>query len=189
MVVPNEKLRNMRIGVDPKDLRRVEFAVYNLKFGPPLLCDVTQVSPLDQNGNPHPKCAAKAGVCIEVAENRKISTYREAAQDAGQVKLETLACEIGGRWSTNCVKWVGMLAKHKASSDLPHLKRASEFAWHSRWWSLLSVAAQRALALSLTEVQSEAIKPYAGFEPRVGEILADVRYEIGPVGSRLPLRG
>lgn len=189
IVVPNEKLRNMRIGVDPEDKRRVEFAVYNLKFGPPLLCDVTQVSPLDQNGNPHPKCAAKAGVCIEVAENRKISTYREAAQDAGQVKLETLACEIGGRWSTNCVKWVGMLAKHKASSDLPHLKRASEFAWHSRWWSLLSVAAQRALALSLTEVQSEAIKPYAGFEPRVGEILADVRYEIGPVGSRLPLRG
>ena len=53
----------------------------------------------------------------------------------------------------------------------------------------MSVAAQRALALSLTEVQSEAIKPYAGFEPRVGEILADVRYEIGPVGSRLPLRG
>ena len=48
---------------------------------------------------------------------------------------------------------------------------------------------QKALALSLTEVQSEAIKPYAGFEPRVGEILADVRYEIGPVGSRLPLRG
>ena len=40
-----------------------------------------------------------------------------------------------------------------------------------------------------TEVQSDAIKPFAGFEPRVGEILADVRYEIGPVGSRLPLRG
>ena len=37
--------------------------------------------------------------------------------------------------------------------------------------------------------KSDAIKPFAGFEPRVGEILADVRYEIGPVGSRLPLRG
>ena len=95
IVVPNEKLRNMRIGVDLEDKRRVEFAVYNLKFGPPLLCDVTQVSPgpLDQNGNPHPKCAVKTGVAIEIAENRKISTYREAAQDAGQVKLGSQKAE------------------------------------------------------------------------------------------------
>ena len=71
----------------------------------------------------------------------------------------------------------------------PHLKRAVEFAWHSRWWSLLSVAAQRAFALSLIEVDSDAIKPLADFEPRVGDILADVRYELGPVFSRLPLRG
>ena len=60
-LVPNEKLRNMRIGVDQEDKRRVEFAVCNLKFGPPLLCNVTQVSPLDQSGTPHPKCSTKAG--------------------------------------------------------------------------------------------------------------------------------
>ena len=66
---------------------------------------------------------------------------------------------------------------------------ASEFAWHSRWWSILSVAAQRALVLSLIEVDSDAIKPLADFEPRVGDILADVRYELGAVESRLPLRG
>ena len=53
----------------------------------------------------------------------------------------------------------------------------------------MSIAAQRALALSLTEVDSEAIKPFVGFEPKVGEILADVRYEIGPIVSQLPLRG
>ena len=90
----------------------------------------------------------------------------------------------------NCIKWVGNLAKYKASSELPHLQRASEFAWHSRWWPTLSIAAQRALALSLTEVDNhEAIKPFGGFEPKVGEILADVRYEIGPIASRLPFRG
>ena len=105
------------------------------------------------------------------------------------MKLETLACEIGGRWSENCIKWVAYLAKYKASSELPHLRRASEFAWHSRWWSILSVAAQRALVLSLIEVDSDAIKPLADFEPRVGDILADVRYELGAVESRLPLRG
>jgi len=188
-LVPNEKLRHMRIGVDQEDKRRVEFAVYNLKFGPPLLCDVTQISPLDQNGIPHPKCAVTAGAAFEVAEKRKTNKYREAAEAEGKVKLETLACEIGGRWSENCIKWVAHLAKYKASSELPHLRRASEFAWHSRWWSILSVAAQRALVLSLTEVDSDAIKPLADFEPRVGDILADVRYELGAVESRLPLRG
>ena len=188
-LVPNEKLRNMRIGVDVEDKRRVEFAVYNLKFGPPLLCDATQVSPLDQNGNPHPKCAVEAGAVFEIAEKRKTNTYREAAQAAGRIVLVTLACEIGGRWSDTCIKWVGMLAKYKAHNEPPHLKRAVEFAWHSRWWSLLSVAAQRAFALSLIEVDSDAIKPLADFEPRVGDILADVRYELGPVFSRLPLRG
>ena len=188
-LVPNEKLRNMRIGVDVEDKRRVEFAVYNMKFGPPLLCDATQVSPLDQNGDPHPKCAVTAGAAFEVAEKRKTNTYREAAQAAGRIVLETLACEIGGRWSDTCIKRVGMLAKYKARNEPPHLKRAVEFAWHSRWWSLLSVAAQRAFALSLIEVDCDAIKPLADFEPRVGDILADVRYELGPVFSRLPLRG
>ena len=86
MVVPNEKLRNMRIGVDPEDNRRVEFCVYNLT-GVPLLCDVTQVSPLAQNGTPHPKCAVEAGAAFEVAVKRKNSTYREAQQNAGQVKV------------------------------------------------------------------------------------------------------
>ena len=154
-----------------------------------MLCDVTQVSPLDQNGKPHPKCAVTAGAAFEVAEKRKSNTYREAAQAAGRVQLETFACEIGGRWSDNCIKWVGRLAKYKASSELPHLQRASEFAWHSRWWPILSVAAARAFALSLIEVDSDAIKPLADFEPRLGDILADVRYELGPVVSRLPLRG
>ena len=188
-IVPNEKLRHMRIGVDPEDRRRVEFAVYNLKFGPPLLCDATQVSALAQDGTPHPKCEVEAGAALVIAENRKTSTYREAAVAAGQVQLETFACEVGGRWSQNCITWVEKLAKYKASEELPHLRRASEFAWHSRWWSLLSVAAQRAFALSLIEVDCDAIKPLADFEPKVGEILADVRYEHGPADSRLPLRG
>ncbi len=188
MVVPNEKLRNMRIGVDPEDNRRVEFCVYNLT-GVPLLCDVTQVSPLAQNGTPHPKCAVEAGAAFEVAVKRKNSTYREAQQNAGQVKLETLACEVGGRWNESCITWVGRLAKWKASAELPHLRRASEFAWHSRWWSILSVAAQRAFALSLIEVDCDAIKPIADFEPKLGAVLADVRYELESAVSRLPLRG
>ena len=189
MIVPNEKLRHMRIGVDPEDKRRVEFAVYNLRFGPPLLCDCTQVSPVGTDGMPHPNCAVEAGAALRVAEERKATTYQEAEAAAGRVRLETLACEVGGRWSQNCITWIGKLAKHKASGELFHLQRATEYAWYKRWWSLLSVAAQRAFALSLIEVDCDAIKPLADFEPKLGDVLADVRYELGPTVSRLPLRG
>ena len=189
MIVPNEKLRHMRIGVDPEDKRRVEFAVYNLRFGPPLLCDCTQVSPVGTDGMPHPNCAVEAGAALRVAEERKATTYQEAEAAAGRVRLETLACEVGGRWSQNCITWIGKLAKHKASGELFHLRRATEYAWYKRWWSLLSVAAQRAFALSLIEVDCDAMKPLADFEPKLGDVLADVRYELGPTVSRLPLRG
>ena len=67
-----------------------------------------------------------------------------------------------------------MLATYSSRNEPPHLKGAVEFAWHSRWWSILSVAAQRAFALSLIEVDCDAIKPLADFEPGIGYILADV---------------
>ena len=87
------------------------------------------------------------------------------------------------------MKWVSRLAKHKASEQPKHLRRAAEFAWSARWWSLLSVAAQRSFAASLVEVDANLIKPILDFEPSTGEVLAGVRYELGPVVSRLPLRG
>ena len=98
-MVPNGQLRNMKIGVDPKDTRRVEFVVFGLDLyhGVPLLCDCTQVSPLACNGLPHPKAATEAGVCIERAENRKTATYREAAVAGGQVRLDRHARVRGRR--------------------------------------------------------------------------------------------
>ena len=190
LIVQNERLSNMRIGVNPEDKRRVEFAVYNLNFfhGIPILCDVTQVSPLSQDGTPHAKTCTRPGVSLEVAEKRKHKTYREAAEQRGDVQLVTLACEVGGRWSEACVQWVRQLAKHKASQQPGHLQRATEYAWSSRWWSLLSVAAQRAFAFSLLDVDVNMLKPIADFTPGTGEVLAGARYELGPAVSRLPLR-
>ena len=57
---------------------------------------------------------------------------------------------------------------------------AAEFSWHSKWWSLLLVTAQLAFALSLIGIDCDAIKRSTDFEPKIGEILADVRYEMGP---------
>ena len=82
-----------------------------------------------------------------------------------------------------------MLAKHKASQQPRHLQRATEYAWSARWWSLLTVAAQGTFAASLVELDSTKIRSMVDFEPSDTEVLAGARYDLGPVASRLPLRG
>ena len=85
---------------------------------------------------------------------RKPKTYREAAQARGIVQLVTLACETGGRWSPTCVEFVRSLAKQKAKEAPPVMRRSAELGWTSRWWSLLSCAAQRSFIASITDVDT-----------------------------------
>ena len=107
-MVRNAKLRDMKLRIDHRDRRHVEFAVFGLPFwgGIPLLCDVTQGSPLKVDGSPHPKACTVPGGAIERGEKRKPTQYREAWQARGRVRLLTLACETGGRWSDQCVDFV-----------------------------------------------------------------------------------
>ena len=100
-LVPNEKLRNMRIGVDQEDKRRVEFAVYNLKFGPPLLCDVTQVSPLDQNGIPHPKCR----LTLVVALRRNVLLRPNLPPTKTREALDRERCGFGTHDWRNAIRF------------------------------------------------------------------------------------
>ena len=83
----------------------------------------------------------------------------------------------------------GQVQSKRAASPFAPSYRVLEYAYYKRWWSILSVAAQRAVALSLIEVDCEAIKPLADLEPRIGDVLADACYDLGPVVSRMPLRG
>ena len=100
------------------------------------MCDVTQGSPLKVDGSPHPKACTVPGGAIERGEKRKPQQYREAWQARGRVRLLTLACETGGRWSDQCVDFVRMLAAHKAKEAPPILQRSAEYGWQSRWWTL-----------------------------------------------------
>ena len=191
-VVPNSQLSNLRLGVDPSDTRRVEFCVHGLQYGHggvPLLCDCTQVSVLSQKGEPHPRTTTVPGIAIERAEERKPKTYREAAQARGIVQLVTLACETGGRWSPTCVEFVQSLAKQKAKEAPPVMRRSAELGWTSRWWSLLSCAAQRSFIASITDVDTHFLQKSRAPQPSLEEGCDGARLEVSPDVSRLPLRG
>merc|ERR1711904_716877 len=63
--------------------------------------------------------------------------------------LVVLAGEIGGRWSEEACDWIRYLAKIKARQQHPLLQRSVQLAWSDRWWALIGVATQNALAASL----------------------------------------
>ena len=124
------------------------------------------------------------GVAIRRAERDKDVTYPELV-NSGQLRLLTLACEIGGRWSDTCRDTVRQLATVKAREAPRQLRSAAVRAWEQRWWALLSVAAQSALASTLVDDAPDLLGGWDGPEPEVVEMLQDAL--LGPV-SRLPLR-
>merc|ERR1712137_1304943 len=93
--------------------------------------------------------------------------------------------EVGGRWSKEASKFVSMLAKARARSVPPLLRKSTQMAFYHRWTALLSVAAQRAFADTLLgwPVDESGLD---GDEPHLEEVLLDARLAEAPAPSRLP---
>ena len=101
--------------------------------------------------------------------------------------LVVLSCEVGGRWGTDSLKFVRRLARARARGAPPLLRASARQAWANRWWGLLSVAVQDALAATLTRQGHQAM---GGFEADVSVPLEDVLQHAEPstAVARLPLR-
>ena len=95
---------------------------------------------------------------------------------------------MGGRWNTESLNLVHMLAKERSRRAPLLLRRSAELAWTSRWWGLLSVAVQDSLAATLTAEGHLALGGAAGVDdPDLAEVLLGDNG--APADSRLPLRG
>ena len=60
-----------------------------------------------------------------------------------------LAAEVGGRFAPEAVSLVLELATEAAGRQAPMLRRSFRLIYHRRWWGLLSIAVQRAVARNL----------------------------------------
>ena len=69
----------------------------------------------------------------------------------------------------------------------PALRASVTFAWVARWSALLSFAAARAFAASLLSLPTAGTANVDGLTPDLSEVLADQRWEVAPLASRLPL--
>ena len=133
-----------------------------------------------------PRAASEDGVALARAERCKRQRYPELLNNT-MGKLTILACEVGGRWNDTACRLVGSLAKQKARNAPVLLRHSARAAWQHRWWGLLSVACQAALASTLCG-QALALGGPVGED---GLCLADVLEgaPFSPSVSRLPLRG
>ena len=169
------------------DGRRLEVVATGLPLtrGVPLGCDCTMVSPLHANGSPWAGADTRGGTAIERGERDKARTYHELV-NSDRLLLITLACEVGGRWSDTCRNTIRQLAAAKARAAPQHLRRSAQLAWSSRWWAMLSVSAQGALAAAILDDAVSVLDGHDGQEPALTDVLLDGGG--APASSRLPAR-
>jgi len=185
-VLHNQKLADMGLpGVRTGDKRAVEIVARNLhvKHGIPLAFDATVVSPLHASGGARPRAADEDGVAIAAAERDKRETYPELVRSP-KCQLVVLACEVGGRWSSTCAWLVRELAEARSAQAPPRLRRSTARAWEARWWGMLAVAVQNALAATLVDDAPHLLHGWEGEGPPLGVLL----HGEAPTESRLPLR-
>ena len=140
--------------------------------------DATVRSPLHANGTPRARAAAVDGIVLARAEQDKQDKYGDVvASSVGE--LLTLAAEVGGRWNDTAVDVVRQLAAHKVQTVPPLLRRSAQLAWADRWWAILGIFVQDALAASLLAPAGKGlvIDGRVGHEPSLDDVLDAQRWE------------
>ena len=173
-------------GVPSDDRRRLDLVVYGAApRGGAMCCDATLVSPLTRAGQPHTGTADTDGAALRVAERRKHSAYPELSQ-GGPQQLVVLGSEVGGRWNTEAQRFLRDLLRVRAQRAPPALRPAARAGWTRRWWGLLSVAVQQAVATTaLGRAWPAPLHPHQRDAPPLERVL-ELAAPAGP--SRLPLR-
>eukprot|EP00435_Cladocopium_sp_Y103_P003690 s4199_g1.t1 len=145
-VVPQQALAATHASVPAGDLRRLDFVVHGATpHGEALCCDATLVSPLTRAGAPAHRAHAHNGAALDAAHQRKRQRYPELLQPGPQ-RLLVLAAELGGRWHADCHELLRLLVATRAPRAPAALRVAAAAGWRRRWWGLLGVAVQRAVA-------------------------------------------
>ena len=173
-VKENVYLRTAGIpGIGPTDGRCVEIVASGLPIdqGVPLAVDATLVSPLRGDGRPQPGAASRPGASLRRAEQAKRRAYPELV-NSSLLRLTTVAVELGGRMNLAARRLLRAAAAARARAEPLPLRPAAARRWLGRWQAMLAVAAQRALAASITDDGSALLDGYDGAPPPSAELWA-----------------
>merc|ERR1711966_418032 len=74
-----------------------------------------------------------------------MGTYREVL-DSGLGSLQCLGAEVYGKWGHQYVRLVPALAREYTATLHPRIRRGMALGLQHRWWGILGVALQSAVA-------------------------------------------
>ena len=158
-VIPQQALAATPAAVPSDDQRRLDMVVHGATpRGEALCCDATLVSPLTRQAMPAHQSHRTDGAALNAARRRKELWYPELL-GPGPQRLLVLACEVGGRWHRDCEALLRLLVHTRAPRAPPAVRASAASGWRRRWWSLLSVAVQQAVAT--TALSGEWLLPEA----------------------------
>ena len=151
-------------------------------------CAVTQPSSLPSPGQGNHTRAlltptARRSGSPSVANTR---LTQNSARAGRMQQLVVLGSEVGGRWNTEAQRFLRDLLRVRAQRAPPALRPAARAGWTRRWWGMLSVAVQQAVATTvLGRAWPAPLHPHQRDAPPLERVL-ELAAPAGP--SRLPLR-
>lgn len=174
-------LRDTHLPTTPADNRRMDLVAapgaraVGARRGMPLFADVTVVSVHTRNGDARPTAATIDGGVMQQAVATKRRKYADVVTSS-QACLLVLGCETYGRWCADAISIVRELATLKARQAPPLLRGCARFAWSNRWWALVGVGVQRAVAESLLRHGGPDLVPHAptSLAPPLADVLLDL---------------
>ena len=116
--------------------------------GVALFADVTIVAVHSCRGEARGAAASTDGSVLQMAVNRKRQHHRDVIATPGAAFL-VLGCEVYGRWSQDALHIMRELSALKGTEAPESLRQSARHGWASRWWALVSVGTQRAIAEAL----------------------------------------
>ena len=173
-------LRDTHLPTRPDDQRRMDLVAapgargVGARRGVPLFADVTVDSVHTMRGDARPSASTTDGGVLGNAVTTKRRRYHDV-HNSTQACLLVLGCETYGRWCDDAIHIVRELAQLKAQQAPPKLRGCAHHAWANRWWSLIGVGVQRAIAESLLRhagVDLQASAPTTP-APALADVLQD----------------
>ena len=147
-------LRDSHLTTAPEDTRRMDLVAAPGARGvgafrrAPLFANVTIVNPHTRTGQARLGASARDGGALSGIVAAKRRRYADVVA-APHATFLVLGCEAFGRWSEDAAALIRQLAALKALEAPALLQRPAQLAWANRWWALVSVGVQRAVAESL----------------------------------------
>ena len=170
------------------DHRRLDLVAHGLRTdgGLPVCADVTLRSPVTRSGDPRFNAQSTNGATFGPATREKERKYPEYVS-ATHLKFRVLACEVGGRFSDSCRDWLAALATASVAGSSEDAAESKRTLLLRRWWTLLSVALQTAVAEGLSDGQVSGPRESPLQELDYEELWAGFSEE--PQFSRMPAAG